>query len=229
MENFVDQFVVPGDVIAKIEDLKVRIGHGLLQSKDQIIASKSGILRYSKHHKFYWIENEQKRYIPQVEDMVVGVITEKHAESFKVDIGSSCSALLSAYSFENATKSNKPLLNVGNLVYARVSVANKDMEPEIVCLSVRNKSEGFGQLMAGYLFNCTLGLSHYLLSEDCPILATLGKHIPFEIAVGVNGRVWVNSKSNLHTIIITNTILNSQFIPDDQIENFILKLIESRT
>ncbi|EGG13576.1 Putative nuclease [Cavenderia fasciculata] len=223
MNTKIDQFVVPGDAIGQIDDLKVRIGPGLLQNKDQVVASKAGVLRFSKFHKFYWIENEQKRYVPQAEDMVIGIILEKHPESFKVDIGSSSPAMLSAYSFEGATKSNKPLLSIGNLVYCRVLVANKDMEPELVCVSIRNKAEGFGQLIGGYMFNCSLGLSHYLLSEDCSILKIVGTHIPYEIAVGVNGRVWVNSASNQNTIITTNTILNSQYMPDDQIESFIIK------
>ncbi|KAK5577957.1 hypothetical protein RB653_002905 [Dictyostelium firmibasis] len=227
MDSLVDEFVVPGDVIGKIGDLKVRVGPGLLQTKDTILATKAGVLRYSKFHRFYWIENEQKRYVPQVEDMVIGTIIEKHAESFKVDIGSSCSALLSAYSFEGATKSNKPLLNVGNLIYCRVTVANRDMEPEVVCLSQKQKAEGFGQLIGGYMLNCSLGLSHYLLSEDCYILQVLGKHIPYEIAVGVNGRVWINSGSNHNTIVVSNTIYNSQFIQDDQIEPFILKSLST--
>jgi len=226
MDTLIDQFVVPGDLLGKISDLKVRIGPGLLQNKDTILATKSGVLRFSKFHKFYWIENEQKRYVPQTEDMVIGIVVEKHAESFKVDIGSSSNALLSAYSFEGATKSNKPLISVGNLVYARVSVANKDMEPEIVCLSNKNKAEGFGTLTGGYMFKVSLGLSHYLLSEDCYILQVLGQHIPYEIAVGVNGRVWVNSESTHNTIVITNTILNSQFIQEDQIEPFIIKALE---
>jgi hypothetical protein len=31
-------------------------------------------------------------------------------------------------------------------VYARVVVANKDMDPELLCYSSRNKSDGFGPL-----------------------------------------------------------------------------------
>eukprot|EP01132_Coremiostelium_polycephalum_P000490 gene490-618_t len=225
MDKIVGEFVVPGEILGKINDLKVRIGPGLLQSKDQILATKSGVLKFSKHHKFYWIENEQKRYVPQLEDMVIGVIVEKHAESFKLDIGSSSDALLSAYSFEGATKNNKPLLSVGNLVYARVSIANKDMDPEVVCLSIKNKAEGFGQLLGGFLFTCSLGLAYYLLSEDCFVLKVLGKYIPFEIAVGVNGKVWVNSGSTHNTVVITNTILNSEFIQDDQLETFVQKML----
>jgi exosome complex component RRP40 len=46
------------------------------------------------------------------------------------------------------------LFQVGNLVYARVTVANKDMEPELACVSTQGKAEGFGPLIGGYMFKC---------------------------------------------------------------------------
>ena len=43
---------------------------------------------------------------------MVGVVEEKHIETFKVEIGSSLPASLSALAFEGATKKNKPNLKV---------------------------------------------------------------------------------------------------------------------
>ena len=48
-------------------------------------------------------------------DMVIGIITGKLGESFKVDIGSYLPAQLSFYAFEGATKKNKPDLKVSAL------------------------------------------------------------------------------------------------------------------
>lgn len=45
---------------------------------------------------------------------------------------------------------------MNSLVYARVTLAHKDMEPEIECLSVRKKAEGFGELVGGYTTKCPL-------------------------------------------------------------------------
>ena len=39
----------------------MRIGPGLMQNKDTLFATKAGHLKYSPQHKFYWIENNQKR------------------------------------------------------------------------------------------------------------------------------------------------------------------------
>jgi exosome complex RNA-binding protein Rrp4 len=37
----------------------------------------------------------------------------------------------------------------GSIVYARVTLANKDMDPEIVCTNAGGKSAGFGELKGG--------------------------------------------------------------------------------
>jgi exosome complex component RRP40 len=88
--------------------------------------------------------------------MVIGVVIDKLGDHFKVDIGAAAPATLSAMSFEGATKKNRPNLQVGSLLYARVILANKDMDPELSCMSVRSKAEGFGELYGGYMFKCTL-------------------------------------------------------------------------
>ena len=64
----------------------------------------------------------------------MGVIVEKNSLSYAVDINGTLSASLDCCAFDGATKRNKPNLNVGTLVYARVSVANKEMPPELSCV-----------------------------------------------------------------------------------------------
>lgn len=49
-------------------------------------------------------------------EKVLGIITNKGGESYKVDIGSSMPASLPFLAFEGATKKNKPLLKV-NIFY----------------------------------------------------------------------------------------------------------------
>ena len=48
---------------------------------------------------------------------------------------------------------------INSLVYARVSLAHKDMEPELECFDAQTrKSEGFGELKGGFLVHCSLGM-----------------------------------------------------------------------
>ena len=68
-------------------------------------------------------------------DQVVGIIEEKLSEYYRVNIFSGSAALLGRLAFEGATKRNKPELKRGDLVYARVSLAHKDLETELTCIS----------------------------------------------------------------------------------------------
>ena len=48
---------------------------------------------------------------------------------------------------------------IGDIAYARLCIANKDMEPELDCTDGSGKSTGLGQLSGGFMINCSLGLS----------------------------------------------------------------------
>lgn len=86
---------------------------------------------------------------------MVGIVTARLADAYKVDLGSNCTATLNFSGFEGTTKKNRPNLIVGDVMYARVSIANKDLEPELVCLDADNKPEGFGEVKEGMLFKCS--------------------------------------------------------------------------
>eukprot|EP00761_Pharyngomonas_kirbyi_P004929 gb/GECH01004934.1/.p1 GENE.gb/GECH01004934.1/~~gb/GECH01004934.1/.p1 ORF type:complete len:250 (+),score=50.58 gb/GECH01004934.1/:1-750(+) len=237
------KMVFPGDIVGAVikekdktesesEKNPVKIGHGLIQNQNDIIAMKAGKFKEMiKDSNRFIVENNQKRYVPSLEDMVIGRIVERHAEDYKVDIGGASLAVLPALAFDGATKRNKPNLKVGNLVYCRVVVANKDMDPELSCCSpvkARSWVTGesiFGELKEGYIFECSLGLCRQLLEGNCTVLRELGK-IPFEIAVGMNGKVWINAKKPLEIVLITNAILNSEHMSDKHVKVMVKKLLE---
>ncbi|EEE55123.1 hypothetical protein OsJ_02901 [Oryza sativa Japonica Group] len=190
----VDNHVVPGDVVldlAEMTNQTIKLGAGLRQDCDTIQATSAGRLRLSKPSK-YWVESSQKRYIPSVEDTVLGVVVDTKPDNFLVDIKGPNLAFLPVLAFEGGTRRNIPKFEIGTLIYARVVKANSIMNPELSCMDATGKAAEFGQLKDGYMFDTSTGLSRMLLSSPtCPILEALGKKLSFEIAVGLNGRVWV--------------------------------------
>ncbi len=58
----VDRLVMPGDIVGKITDLKIRLGPGLIQNGENIVSTKCGVLR-NPQTKYFWVENRQKRVI----------------------------------------------------------------------------------------------------------------------------------------------------------------------
>jgi exosome complex component RRP40 len=99
------------------------------------------------------------QYVAATGESVIGIVVARLAEYYRVDIGGAQAAILPVLAFEGATKKNKPNLVPGTLVYARISLANKDMEPELQCFNPSSgKADGYGELKGGFVIKCSLGL-----------------------------------------------------------------------
>ncbi|EFA07836.1 exosome complex component RRP40 [Tribolium castaneum] len=189
--------VFPGDVVKDVKSVKgvTVLGPGVAPDGSTVRVTRAGRL-HAKPPNTYWVEHDQKRYVPKRGDLVVGIVVKKSGDLLKIDIGGSEPASLSMLAFEGATKKQKPDLQVGDLVYGRLLNAHKEMEPELVCVDSYFKAGKLGPLSnEGFLVTVSLGLVWRLLEAENPILEAVGKAAPFEIAVGMNGRVWVNGRS----------------------------------
>eukprot|EP00475_Leptophrys_vorax_P005265 TRINITY_DN13193_c0_g1_i1.p1 TRINITY_DN13193_c0_g1~~TRINITY_DN13193_c0_g1_i1.p1 ORF type:complete len:271 (-),score=49.58 TRINITY_DN13193_c0_g1_i1:142-924(-) len=212
----------------------IRVGVGLVQKGEGLVVAHCGMLRKNTRTNKVWVDTLMKRYIPIVDDHVIGVVTGATGEYFKVDIGGSREALLSQIGFEGATKRSRPNLPPGSLVLARVILANKDMNPEVTCKAAVNDASAkewvtgeaiYGELQGGYVFSCSISLAKKLLEDECVVLNALGSSLPFEVAVGYNGRVWVKATSPMNTILISNCILNSERFNEQQTLGLVRKVV----
>ncbi|KAM0789609.1 hypothetical protein ACM66B_000415 [Microbotryomycetes sp. NB124-2] len=162
-----------------------------------VTATRAGLLGHHSDAKSdkYWLEAEMRRYVPHPPEPVIGIVVARHAEGFRVDIGSSQAASLDALAFEGATKRNKPNLKVGSVVYAHLLATPPFSEPEISCVdTTTQKASGFGELTGGFVVRgVELNRCRALLAPKNPILPKLGSKCPFEVAVGMNGRVWIKT------------------------------------
>ncbi|TDG45123.1 hypothetical protein AWZ03_008461 [Drosophila navojoa] len=202
---------MPGERVRVVEDAaknkRVILGPGLRRLDDKVVASKAGPLRHKDPNTF-WVDNYQRRYVPARGDLIIGIVKARVGDLYRVDIGSADTAAISYLAFEAATKKNRPDLNPGDLLYARVLNANADIEPELVCVNSNGKRGKLGVLQDGFFFKCSLNLARLLLRESCPALAALTDEMPFEIAVGVNGRIWVKAHSMRETVGLANAIMS---------------------
>lgn len=98
-------------------------------------------------------------------------------------------------------------------MFCKVVLANPDLEPELVCVDSTGKKGKLGQLEDGLMFSCSINLVRKLLNEKCNLLHLLSKESPFELAAGINGRIWINSKSLQTTILLRETILKAEHAP----------------
>ncbi|XP_058806163.1 exosome complex component RRP40 [Phymastichus coffea] len=231
MEVSVGDVVMPGDKVKDIESVsdkqRVILGPGLRTDGANVYACKAGILK--KRTAVYFVDSYQKRYIPSQGENVVGIVTQKAGDIFRVDIGASEPASLSYLAFEGASKRNRPDVQVGDIVYAKLLVASKDMEPELVCVDSFGKKGKLGVLNPnGMLFNCSLSLVRKILKPDCPLFKLLSDELKFELAVGMNGKIWIKSKSSVQdTIAVANAILLAEYKPQSELPVLCNSIIKS--
>merc|ERR1712241_349314 len=233
---------IPPDNDDFSEDKKggIVLGPGLSREGTTVYATKCGVLRKKNplSHDIYWVDTHSKRYVPVKGEYVLGIVVAKAGDAFRVDIGTAEPASLSYLAFEGATKKNRPSVNIGDVIYARLLVASRDMEAELVCVDSYGKRAGMGvigsidpintNVMASnsLLFTVPLNLVRKLLSKSCVLLTTLGKHIPYEIAVGMNGRIWIRGKKVRDTICLAYAISVAEHMTNDEIIRMSNKLVD---
>ena len=68
--------------------------------------------------------------------------------------------------------------------------------------------------------------SRLLSSSPVPVLEALRDHFKFELTVGMNGIVWINSDQMAHTIAISNAIESSEYMSPDQCSLMVEGIVE---
>lgn len=200
--------VVPGDSLDKYISKETTIlGPGLMRNNDMVVATKSGILKM-RNNNLFWVDCHQKRYVAARGECVIGIVRSRGSLHVRIDINAADLASLSTLAFEGANKKNKPNLNVGDLVYAKVLTASKHVETELVCVNSNGKRDGLGVIgdKGGTLISLSIDTIRVLLSTQCNFLERLGQLYRYEVALGMNGRVWINSNEPSTIIQVANEL-----------------------
>jgi len=240
--------VIPGDDVTSHipAEKKYKLGIGLEQHTNDngknvtILATMAG--RLLQHRDTWFVWTNSKRYQPKSEDRVVGIVQDRMGtmgggDVYRVDIGGPHTCSLSSLAFEGATKRNKPQFSAGTLVYARV-ISEGDVTDPVLSCTLGPKDQGiprkdwmteeaaYGELKGGTLQKIPLGLSRELLSPQSVVLEELSK-LPFEVAIGTNGYLWIHAARSEYTILIRNAILNSQVLTAEQIRGMVRGLVKN--
>ncbi|SCU82718.1 LAMI_0C00606g1_1 [Lachancea mirantina] len=220
--------IYPGDSISIPERTNVVTGPGIyLDPKSQHLKPINvgiEVIDPSKRVTSVYLDFNSKRYIPSEGDFVIGVITSTFADSYRVSLANFSTAVTLSYmAFPNASKKNRPTLKVGDLLYARVSKANKELEAEIECVdSSTGKDAGYGHLDGGVVVDVSLAFCRELLfNNDFPLLKLIGKRTEFEVAIGLNGKIWIKAADILSTLACYRIILDCEKQPTSQYSEII--------
>jgi len=226
--NTASSLVMPGDVVMRVpESGSLKLGPGLTVHDNEVKSLRAGHLHESKNKSgtsHLYLTGRSKRYLPQVDDAVIGIVLDRQMENFVVDIRGPFPALLPQLSFEGATKRNRPNLKTGDIVYARVVEASRDLEPILTCVDALGRAGGLGHLSEGSLVHVSTAMSRRLLQggQASPVLEALGEAgLQFDMAVGANGLIWLlaaggAAESLSSTIVISNALESAEKLSDQQ-------------
>jgi len=190
---------VPSDQIPTSQ--KRRIGQGLKNptNTEDYVATIAGQLVVDYKKKSAQISTPHARYTARAGDLVIAQVRGTSFETYHLHINAySPQALLPQLAFEGASRKTRPQLKSGDLVYAKVVSAQKNMEIELSCVNPatgKSEPDGLGPLNGGMVFDISLGLAERMTKKQgVVILDEIGTKLPggFEIAVGRNGKVWVD-------------------------------------
>lgn len=165
------------------------------------------------HGPTYVCSSSNNRYTPRVGDIVVGIISSKGSEYYGVNIRSGVPARLAAVAgFEGATRRSKPQLSVGSVVLVRLLHLSPLLGADVTCCTGNcskpwtSSEKVLGELRDGIIIELPIPFALSLLCRDSVVLQLLGSRIPFEIAVGFNGRIWVRAATNTLSMRAANCI-----------------------
>lgn len=194
--------VLPGDSVDASylpTAQKRKIGLGIKQEyqSNDFTSTIAGRVEVDHRKKSAQVSTPNARYIAKAGDSVICQVRGASYETFHLYINAySPQAILSHFSFEGASKKTRPQLKTGDVVYAKIASAQKNMDIELTCVNPSTgKADGLGPLNDGMIFDVSLELADRMLKKQlASVMEELGNKIPggFEIVVGKNGKVWVD-------------------------------------
>lgn len=200
----IGNIVFPGDTLSGVRQPNSKSVHpasGLYResSSAPLICTIAGTLAQDSNKKTAHVTAPNGRYIPRTGDLVIAQVQRSSVDFFHLSISPHTpQAILPQLAFEGASKKTRPQLKPNDLVYAKVLSAQKNMEVELSCVNPstgKSEPEGLGPLNGGMVFDISTGLAVRLLnSQNVIMLEELGGKVAggFEIAVGRNGKFWVD-------------------------------------
>lgn len=157
---------------------------------------------------------QTRAYFPTPQDLVIATVQRSAGEAFACSLSPlGQPAYLPHLAFEGATKKTRPQLRATDLVYARVasvgpgngggggsgSVGGEVELTAVDAATGRSGPDGLGPLVGGMVFDVSVGFASRLMMGPrggVVVLDALGEALTpvggFEVAVGRNGRVWVD-------------------------------------
>ncbi len=197
MSEIKRKYVIPGDLVAQGN---YRNTSNVLRLDDKLISTRVGMAEVTQDS--VRVIPLSGPYIPRVDDLVVGKITDYSAFAWEVDINSCLPAFLPAQSvfgrdYSPARESLTSKFAIGDLITARIAAFDRTRDP---MLSV--SGPGLGLISSGEVVKISPIKVPRVIGKKGLMIKTIESGTNCRLAVGQNGLIVVSgSAEGIPTVI----------------------------
>jgi len=176
--------VLPGE---EISHQGLKPGPGTYRVGGKVYASVLGLL--SARPPFIQVVPLSGRYIPHPHDVVIGTVTDVQTTFWLLDIGAPRWAPLhmTGTPWKIDVGETERYLRVGDAVVVQVESLEATGR-----IGVTMNGEGLGKLEGGTIVTVSPARVPRVVGRGGSMIQTITRHTGAEVAVGQNGRIWVN-------------------------------------
>lgn len=183
------KMVIPGELIAEGEH---KLGEGVFREQGKIYSSVMGLVDEKKG--YIRVIPLTGKYMPKVEDFVIGKIEDVQFSHWEVDINSAYSAILNASDyFREIDIFQTALVKVlapGDLIFAVVREITPTKKVYVTMVD-----RGARILKGGRLLKINPTKVPRVIGKNSSMISMLKKEVRCDILVGQNGRIWLNGEA----------------------------------
>ncbi len=195
------EMVVPGQLLARG---MYRLGDNVYRVGQNIYAMKLGLAEL-KDNTISVIPLKEC-YMPNVGDLVIGLIIDIGITNWSVDIASPYTALLQvndAFSkpIDPLREDLKKYFNVGDYIIAKVIAFDKTRDPLL-----STKEPPCGKIEKGTVIEISPAKIPRLIGKRGSMISIIKRELDCQIVVGQNGRVWIFAKDPFYEEVAIKVI-----------------------
>ena len=184
------QLVAPGDLLAEGNYFA---GENTFKNEEKVYSTSIGLVEFQERRVF---EVALKAfYVPRVEDIVIGGVTDVTIGGWIVDINSPYPALLRASdvmerSYRPQRNNLTSIFDIGDILIAKIVSYDRTRDP---LLTVRESD--LGKVTRGQIVGIIPSKIPRLIGKKGSMITTIKSETGCHIVIGQNGRVLVSGKT----------------------------------
>jgi exosome complex component RRP4 len=181
--------VVPGDLIY---EGKTRTGDNTYRNQGNVYATRVGLVNYLKDRVS--VIALEAGFVPLVDDLIIGEVTDIELGQWKVDIGADKDAILTVpdaidkpfRTYLDMTR----ILDIGETIVAKIVDLDRS---KTAILSIRGRE--LGRVHEGFIINITPSKIPRLIGKKGSMINMILRETRCQVTIGQNGRILIRGRN----------------------------------